>query len=109
MPPLRDRPGDIPVLIDYFAARLAGRMGKRIRQIEKRTLDAMQQYSWPGNIRELQNVIERGVILAEGEVFRLEPGALQSGPSHSLSPFARVPLGFAASAGCSKTEGVHAI
>jgi len=61
MPPLRERPGDIPILIDYFAARLAGRMGKRIRQIEKRTLDAMQQYSWPGNIRELQNVIERGI------------------------------------------------
>jgi len=76
VPPLRERPDDIPILVDYFAARLAGRMGKRIRQIEKRTLDAMQQYSWPGNIRELQNVIERGVILADGEVFRLEPGAL---------------------------------
>jgi len=81
MPALRDRPGDIPILVDYFAARLAGRMGKRIRHIEKRTLDAMQQYSWPGNIRELQNIIERGIILAEGEVFRLEPGALQSGAS----------------------------
>jgi len=109
MPPLRERPVDIPILIDYFAARLAGRMGKRIRQIEKRTLDAMQQYSLPGNIRELQNVIERGVILAEGEVFRLEPGALQSGPSQTLSPFARVPIGLAASAGCSKTERVNAI
>jgi formate hydrogenlyase transcriptional activator len=53
-------------------------MGKRIRQIEKRTLDAMQQYSWPGNIRELQNVIERGVILADSEVFRLEPGTFQA-------------------------------
>ena len=76
VPPLRDRSDDIPILVDYFAARLASRMGKRLRQIEKRTLDAMQQYSWPGNIRELQNVIERGVILAEGEVFRLEPGTL---------------------------------
>jgi transcriptional regulator with GAF, ATPase, and Fis domain len=109
MPPLRERPGDIPILIDYFAARLSGCMGKRIRQIEKRTLDAMQQYSWPGNIRELQNVIERGVILAEGEVFRLEHGALQSGPSQTLLPFARVPIGLAASAGCSKTERVNAI
>jgi len=76
VPALRERSDDIPILIDYFAARLAGRMGKRIRQIEKRTLESMQQYSWPGNIRELQNVIERGVILAEGEVFRLEPGTL---------------------------------
>ena len=68
----------------YFAARLAGRMGKRIRQIDKHTLDAMQQYSWPGNIRELQNVIERGVILAESEVFRLEPGALRSGSAETV-------------------------
>jgi formate hydrogenlyase transcriptional activator len=75
-PPLRERADDIPMLVDYFAARLAARMGKRIRQVERRSLEAMQAYSWPGNIRELQNVIERGVILSEGEVLRLEPGAL---------------------------------
>jgi formate hydrogenlyase transcriptional activator len=51
-------------------------MGKPIRQIDKRTLDALQAYSWPGNIRELQNLIERGVILAEGETFRLDAGML---------------------------------
>jgi len=79
VPALRDRSDDIPILVDYFAARLSSRMGKRIRQIEKRTLDAMQQYSWPGNIRELQNVIERGVILTEGEVFRLDPDTLSRG------------------------------
>ena len=78
VPALRDRSDDIPVLVDYFATRLARRMGKRIHQIEKRSLEIMQQYSWPGNIRELQNVIERGVILADGDVFRLEPGALAS-------------------------------
>jgi formate hydrogenlyase transcriptional activator len=78
VPALRERTDDIPILVDYFAARLAGRMGKRIREIETRTLDAMLRYSWPGNIRELQNVIERGVILADGEVFRLEPGALKA-------------------------------
>src|SRR2546422_2382020 len=76
VPALKDRSDDIPILVDYFISRFAGRMGKRIRQIEKRTFDAMQQYSWPGNIRELQNVIERGVILAEAEVFRLDPGTL---------------------------------
>jgi len=67
-------------------------MGKRIRQIEKRSLDAMQQYTWPGNIRELQNVIERGVILTDGEVFRLEPGTFQAAaakaPSGSAEPSA---------------------
>jgi formate hydrogenlyase transcriptional activator len=64
-------------------------MGKRISQIEKRTLDAMQEYSWPGNIRELQNVIERGVILADSEVFRLEPGTLiQESPRDLPTPLA---------------------
>jgi len=76
VPALRERADDIPVLADYFAARLAGRMGKRICQVEKRSLELMQAYAWPGNIRELQNIIERCVILAEGEVLRLEPGML---------------------------------
>jgi len=83
VPALRERSDDIPILIAYFLTRLARRMGKRIRHIEQRTFVAMQQYSWPGNIRELQNVIERGVILAEGEIFRLEPGSLQSGAATS--------------------------
>jgi formate hydrogenlyase transcriptional activator len=76
VPALRERVNDIPVLVDYFAVRLAARTGKKIRQIEKRSLQLMKQYSWPGNIRELQNVIERCVILAAGEVLRLEPGML---------------------------------
>jgi len=76
VPSLRERADDIPILVDYFISRIAGRMGKRINQIDKRTFDALERYSWPGNIRELQNVIERGVILADSEVFRLEPGTL---------------------------------
>jgi formate hydrogenlyase transcriptional activator len=80
VPPLRERVSDIPVLVDYFAARLARRTGKRISQIEKQSLCVMQQYSWPGNIRELQNVIERCVILADGEVLRIEPGMLMPEP-----------------------------
>src|SRR5207248_8825377 len=66
----------------------ATRMGKRIDQIDRRTLDAMQAYSWPGNIRELQNVIERGVILADGQVFRLESGTLpqESQKALDISP-----------------------
>ena len=77
VPPLRERVNDIPVLVDYFATRLATRTGKKISQIEKRSLCAMQQYSWPGNIRELQNVIECCVILADGEVLRVDPSMLQ--------------------------------
>jgi formate hydrogenlyase transcriptional activator len=61
-------------------------MGKRIHQVERRTLENMQQYSWPGNIRELQNVIERGVILADSNVFRLEPGTL---PDEVSTPIER--------------------
>jgi formate hydrogenlyase transcriptional activator len=76
VPSVRERQDDIPILVDYFISRFATRMGKRIRQIDRRTLEAMQRYSWPGNIRELQNVIERGVILADSEVFRLDPGTL---------------------------------
>ena len=86
VPALRDRADDIPVLVDYFISRLANRMGKRILQIDKRTLESMQQYSWPGNIRELQNVIERGVILTEGEVFRLEQGTLRTPTAEKNTP-----------------------
>ena len=87
VPPLRERVNDIPVLVDYFAARLAARTGKKITQIDKRSICAMQQYVWPGNIRELQNVIERCVILAEGEVLRVDPTMLMQGaPSIATAP-----------------------
>ncbi|HET9712852.1 MAG TPA: sigma 54-interacting transcriptional regulator, partial [Pyrinomonadaceae bacterium] len=76
VPPLRERVNDIPVLVDYFVERFAARTGKRISQIEKHSLSAMQQYSWPGNIRELQNVIEHSVILADGEVLRVDASML---------------------------------
>jgi len=88
VPSLRERVNDIPVLVDYFAARLAARTGKKISHIENRSLSAMQQYSWPGNIRELQNVIERCVILADGEVLRVEPGMLmQERPSNATPAY----------------------
>jgi formate hydrogenlyase transcriptional activator len=76
VPPLRERLEDIPLLVDYFAGRLAGRMGRKITRIETRSLSAMQRYSWPGNVRELQNIIERSVILTDGEVLRVDPGML---------------------------------
>jgi formate hydrogenlyase transcriptional activator len=92
VPSLRDRVNDIPMLVDYFAARLAARTGKKITQIEKRSLCAMQQYSWPGNIRELQNVIERCVILADSEVLRVDPGMLmQEAQPISTAPIATNP------------------
>jgi PAS domain S-box-containing protein len=69
MPALRERADDIPILAEYLIDRYAKRLGKRITKISKRTLDLFQAYHWPGNIRELQNVIERAVILSDGETF----------------------------------------
>ena len=57
--PLRERKEDIPLLVEYFIDRYAGKMGKKIRSINQKSLHLLQSYFWPGNIRELQNVIER--------------------------------------------------
>jgi transcriptional regulator with GAF, ATPase, and Fis domain len=69
MPPLRERREDIPLLVEYFIDFCARNIGKNIRGIEKNSLDLLQSYPWPGNIRELQNVIERSVIMCETENF----------------------------------------
>ena len=69
VPPLRERTDDILMLVEYFVQRYATRAGKNFRSIERKTLDLFQSYDWPGNIRELQNVVERSVILNSGEVF----------------------------------------
>lgn len=80
VPSLRDRTDDIPLLAKYFIDRFATTTGKEIRSIEKRTLDSLQSYHWPGNIRELQNVIERAVILCYREIFSLDESWMQSEP-----------------------------
>ena len=67
IPPLRERREDIPLLVEYFIDRYARKAGKIVRGVSKRTLDLLQSYPWPGNIRELQNVIERSVIVCETE------------------------------------------
>jgi len=72
MPPLRERQEDIPVLVEYFIHRCARSAGKNIRGIKKKSLDLLQSYPWPGNIRELQNVIERSVIMCETENFSVD-------------------------------------
>jgi formate hydrogenlyase transcriptional activator len=72
VPSLRERKDDIPLLVEYLVERYAKRAGKKISHIKKRTLDLFQAYDWPGNIRELQNVIERAVILCDGETFSLD-------------------------------------
>jgi formate hydrogenlyase transcriptional activator len=69
VPPLRERADDIPLLVEYFVGRFAKAAGKNIRHIGKHTLEQLKGYSWPGNIRELQNVVERAVILSESDTF----------------------------------------
>jgi formate hydrogenlyase transcriptional activator len=66
MPPLRDRAEDIPLLVEYLTQRYAGKMGKKISSVSRATIDLLTAYDWPGNIRELQNVIQRAVILCDG-------------------------------------------
>jgi PAS domain S-box-containing protein len=87
VPPLRERREDIPLLVEYFIHRYASKMGKKIRSVSKKTLDLLQSYSWPGNIRELQNVIERSIIVCDTEIFSVEENWLvqESGQAQPVS------------------------
>jgi formate hydrogenlyase transcriptional activator len=72
MPPLRERPADIPLLVEYFIERFGKRAGKKFRAIDKKSLKVFETYDWPGNVRELQNLIERAVILSEGDTLTVD-------------------------------------
>jgi transcriptional regulator with GAF, ATPase, and Fis domain len=78
VPPLRQRTKDIPMLIEYFVKRYAEKARKRISKIDKTTLRLCQSYHWPGNIRELQNIVERSVILCTGDTFWIDEAWLSS-------------------------------
>ena len=80
MPSLRARKEDIPTLTEYFIYRYAAKLGKKISGISKKTLDLFQSYAWPGNIRELQNVIERSMIVCETENFLVDQSWLAQRP-----------------------------
>ena len=81
MPSLRERAIDIPLLVEYFIARFGKKAGKQFGAIEKKSLKLLQEYEWPGNIRELQNVIERAVILSESDTFAVDETWLKREPS----------------------------
>ena len=91
IPSLRDRVDDIPLLVTYMVERYAKKAGKKIRNIQKETLRLFQAYDWPGNIRELQNVIERAVVLCDSETFSVDETWLKP-EGHRLSGSV-VPLG----------------
>jgi formate hydrogenlyase transcriptional activator len=71
VPPLRERPEDIPPLVSYFTRQFAARMGKEISTIPSQSIEALRQYPWPGNIRELQNLVERAVIASAGPTLKV--------------------------------------
>jgi transcriptional regulator with GAF, ATPase, and Fis domain len=82
VPPLRDRKEDIPALARYFIEWYAAKMGRKIRNIDPAAMMMLQAYQWPGNIRELQNVIERSLILCDGDTFSIDVAWLAVNPPH---------------------------
>jgi formate hydrogenlyase transcriptional activator len=85
VPPLRDRREDIPLLVRYFSNKYARRMGKHIESIPKETMDALSRYAWPGNIRELQNLMERATLLSNGSSLRVPLGEILNDTGHSAA------------------------
>jgi len=86
IPSLHERADDIPLLVEYFIERYAKKAGKTIRSISKQTYNLFQSYEWPGNIRELQNVVERAVILCDGETFCVDETWLKRGNRQPSGP-----------------------
>jgi formate hydrogenlyase transcriptional activator len=82
LPSLRERADDIPLLVEYLIERYAKKAGKKLRNIDKKTLQLFQDYNWPGNIRELQNVVERAVVLCDSETFSVDETWLKREPTH---------------------------
>jgi PAS domain S-box-containing protein len=96
VPPLRERREDIPVLVEYFIDRYARKAGKTIRGINKKSLELLKSYPWPGNIRELQNVIERSVIVCDTENLSVDESWLSRQPSGELKSQPELPRKLAA-------------
>jgi transcriptional regulator with GAF, ATPase, and Fis domain len=85
IPPLRDRREDIPLLVGYFIERYARKVGKSFQAVNKKSLELLQSYPWPGNIRELQNVIERSLIVSSGDIFSVDESWLSKESSQPPS------------------------
>jgi len=83
VPPLRERPEDIPLLVRHFVEQFSRRMNKTVDTIPSETMSAMARYHWPGNIRELQNLIERAVILSPGPVLKVPVAELKADPARA--------------------------
>jgi formate hydrogenlyase transcriptional activator len=92
LPPLRERDGDVPLLVQFLVAKFGARVGRRIESIEQATMVRLIRYRWPGNIRELENVLERAIILANNPALSIDPevfaGAARDSTDSHLPPAA---------------------
>lgn len=79
LPPLRERKSDIPLIVNFFITKFAKKLNKQVQSISKETMERLMNYPWPGNIRELQNVIERAVVLAQGSTIQIDESLLGLG------------------------------
>ena len=104
-PPLRKRKEDIPLLVEYFIDRYARKTGKSIKRVNKRSLELLQSYPWPGNIRELQNIIERSVIVCESENFSVDESWLSSQARASVQ---KDPIGLSQMLAAQEQETIEA-
>jgi formate hydrogenlyase transcriptional activator len=86
IPSLRERKDDIPLLVEYLIDRYAQKTGKKIIRMERKTLELFETYGWPGNIRELQNVVERAVILSDGDIFSVDETWFRTRPQKLTGP-----------------------
>jgi formate hydrogenlyase transcriptional activator len=92
LPPLRERRSDIPQLVALFVPRFAKRFGKKVEGVSQETMARLMSYAWPGNIRELQNVLERAVVLSEGSTLRLDKDLVPLAASEGAPPAAEIPV-----------------
>jgi transcriptional regulator with GAF, ATPase, and Fis domain len=86
VPPLRERQDDIPLLVNFFLSRLGKKLGKEIQGVSQKGMASLTSYSWPGNIRELQNVVERTVVLAGGPIVNVDDSMLRRDDAAQVSP-----------------------
>jgi formate hydrogenlyase transcriptional activator len=86
VPALRDRKEDVPLLVSFFLSKFGKKLGKHIRGVSQKAMERLTSYSWPGNIRELQNVVERSVVLATGPIVQIDDSIVQSDGAARESP-----------------------
>jgi formate hydrogenlyase transcriptional activator len=84
LPPLRDRLGDVPLLVQFLVGKFGARAGRRIEAVEQATMNRLASYPWPGNVRELENILERAIILSNGPTLAIDPEVFNASPKYSV-------------------------